>query len=394
MKARVSPLVSLGSWALLSPWLVAVVAAFAVAMWIVHGVARVAQRSFEVSRRVEAAKAELLADSAVMAGIRDEEGAGRRDPMPGVQVQHEGSTVRVRVRLPGGGDYGFVGRLLPGRAPLAFGDAGSLGEGAAAFEGMRPLDPEAAPRLETEAVARAAATPAPATLHRDPGVALLHWRAGTDADDFVFVANRGVVDLSAVGELLVVPGHLWLEAGDAPLVFALAHDLVVVVQGNVYLRRSLEVRGPGRLVLVAARAAGAVSFADEDGNGRWSEPDRLLGVAAFVGPIEGAGSVYCGGPDCTSPIAIAASLVVAGQLHLDAGLRVAGPLVVEHGITRRGTNARLVAAGDWRFEPERERVPGFVTGGVPRPSFLRPGAGFEGLSTMRQQPLYLAAPAR
>ena len=393
MSIRVAPILWLSGRAVLSPWLFAVVAAFAVVTWILHDVARVARRSGEVSRRVEAAKAELLADSAVVAALGGGDLVEARELLSGVEVRHDDSQVQVRVRLPGG-NHAFAGMMLSGRAPAAFAEAGSIGEGAATLDGFQPLWPDAAPRLDPEALARAAAAPATSTLQRDAGIALLRWRAGTDSDDFVLSVSRGVADLTAAGELLVVPGHLWLVAGDAPLVVALAHDLVVVVQGNLYLHRSLEVRGPGRLVLVAACPAGAVRFADEDGNGRWSEADRLLGASVFTGPIEGAGSVYCGSVDGLASITMAASLVVSGQLHLSAGLRVDGPLIVEHGVTRLRATAQLVAAGEWRFEPERERVAGFVTSGLPRPSFLRPCAWSGRESTMMQQPLYVAAPAR
>jgi hypothetical protein len=67
--------------------------------------------------------------------------------------------------------------------------------------------------------------------------------------------------------------------------------------------------------------------------------------------------------------------------------------VLAHGVTELEPAARLVAAGEWRFVAERERVPGFATCGEPRPSLLRRREEARAREP-RDQTLYVAAPAR
>jgi len=171
----------------------------------------------------------------------------------------------------------------------------------------------------------------------------------------------------------------------------LRRDHVVVVRGNLYVGRSILVDGPGRLVLVTCAGAGERSFADVDGNGRWSQSDRLFGPGDFAGPAEGAGNVYLGLPGSPGRVVCDVSLVVAGELHLGATAQVAGPVVLGHGATATAVGARLEPTRRWVFRVDRESVPGFVTDGAPRPGVLV-RADAEG--RVAQQGLYLSAPAR
>jgi hypothetical protein len=114
--------------------------------------------------------------------------------------------------------------------------------------------------------------------------------------------------------------------------------------------------------------------------------------AEFTGPIEGGGSVYLGLTGSRATVALGAGLVVGGELHLMTDARVAGPLIVPHGITATTPGARVVAAGDWVFDPDRERVPGFLKRGGPRPGRLREVASIP--AQRPEQPLYLPQPAR
>jgi hypothetical protein len=257
--------------------------------------------------------------------------------------------------------------------------------------GARQVHSSELPQLDQQALAAAVHADVTPTLRRDCGIALLQWAAGTDGDDYVF-DRRHTCGHEVPGDLLVVPGHLWIEPGERPLEFELARDLVVVVRGNLYVGRSVAVAGGGRLLFAVARDPRACSFADRDGNGRWSSRDVLREDAEFTGPIEGGGSVYLGLTGSRATVALGAGLVVGGELHLMTDARVAGPLIVPHGITATTPGARVVAAGDWVFDPDRERVPGFLKRGGPRPGRLREVASIP--AQRPEQPLYLPQPAR
>jgi hypothetical protein len=256
------------------------------------------------------------------------------------------------------------------------------------------LEPGAEPQLDVAALAGAARPELCEALQRDSGVALLHRAVGTDRDDFVLAAGRATATLDMVDQVLVVPGHLWIPAGAAPLVLELPRHLTVVVYGNLYLGRSVRLAGAGRLTLVTVVSEDAVAFVDRDGDGQLGAAERVLGADSFRGPVEGAGGVYLGLQPGGPSIDFAGALVVSGQLHLAVDARVAGPLVLQHGVTTVGDRSpRLHAAGDWCFLPERERIPGFMTTGGPRAGRLLL-APAQNRALMDQQTLYLPPPAR
>jgi hypothetical protein len=381
----------LGCRLLASPWLVGLASAFFVAMHVLHDVARVLSRSADVARRLEAVRAEHIADAAALAAFQPDSPA----PPAGVAVRRDAGEVEVRVQLANGTPHVFDACELPGAAPRVFAHALAAVEPGANCGDAECIAPADLPEFDCAALAAATRGETTSVLRADPGLALLRWQAGTDADDFVFVDTGRGVDLDGVAPVLIVPGNLWIEAGARPLAVQLHRDLAIVVRGNLYLERSLRVLGPGRLVLVTAPGDRGVPFVDADGNGRWSEGERVLACGPFHGPIEGVGNVYVGQPGSRQDVECGAGLVVGGQLHLRGGTRCSGPVVLAHGLTALDPAARFVAAGEWRFTVERERVPGFATTGEPRPSLLRQrDAATQGARVPRDQTLYVAAPAR
>ncbi len=248
------------------------------------------------------------------------------------------------------------------------------------------------PRLDERVLSEAERADQCAMLRRDGGVALLTFETGTERDDFVFDAARTSSEVSVTRDLVVVPGHLWIQPCDRPLHFVLQKDLVVVVRGNLYVGRSIEVTGRGRLVFATCVDPDAAVFADIDGNGRWSPGDRLRRSAEFRGPMEGTGNVYLGLRGEPSALRVDAGIVVAGEAHLAADAHVAGPVVLSFGVTEsRSRPCRLVPEGRWSFQVEREVVPGFVVHGGRRPGVLRDAAD---PGSSREQALYVATPAR
>lgn len=390
--------VVVASHAVLSPWLAGLIGAFVVAMTMVGDVARVLRRSVDVAERLDAARAHLVADAAVLAAFAHP-AAPATSMLGGTRatVCADGDVVAVECRLPDGDTHRFVGRVLPGAPPpaLSRGFTSSVTRPRVSSAPSAPL--EALPVLDPEALATATRGDATTLLRRDPGVALHCWKAGTDAEDFVLADGGNGVDLMTAGELLLVPGHLWIEASREPLVLRADRDVVIVVQGNLYLGRSVRVVGSGRVVFATQIPNGTRAFVDCDANGRWSDRDLLLAGAPDAGPIEGAGSVFFGRAGATQPIECAPAIVVAGAAHVFVTTTVAGPLVLGHGATALRAGAELVPAGEWHFHPERDGVPGFVTAGSPRPSLLQRDAAPRGntkSATMREQPLYLSAPPR
>lgn len=295
----------------------------------------------------------------------------------------------------GGRRFDFRATELTGAAPLAFAHPCSVVDTGIVprFDTVHRLALGDQPRLDEVALEGAVRADHLMVLRRDRGVALLTWETGTERDDFVFDTQRPAAELGKSGDLVVVPGHLWIEVADGPLRLNLQKDLVLVVRGNLYVGRSIHVDGPGRLVLVAGNEPDSAVFADADGNGRWSVGDALRRGTVVTGPVEGTGNAYFGLPGAASTIVIDASVVVGGEVHLHATTHVAGPLVLAYGVTlsRRGT-FRLVPEGRWGFQVERERVPGFVTRGGRRPGLLHSCAPDPAHSA--EQGLYLASPAR
>lgn len=310
-----------------------------------------------------------------------------------VSIERSGGQFSLTSELQHVGCFRFRAEDVPGAAPSVFAYACSAVDPdcARVVAGSRLIDAAQLPRLDPLQMATAARGDRLPAFRLDQGIALLSFESGTEKPDYVLDPTRAD-DLDAAGGLVVVPGHLWVETGEKPARFPLQRDLVVVVDGNVYVGRPIVVDGPGRLLLVARRAAGEASFADLDGNGRWSRGDLLRGAAEFTGPFEGGGSVYLGLPGAVRPLACEVGLVVAGELHVAAAAQVSGPLVLANGVTTaKAAGVSLAASRDWVFAVDRERVPGFVTSGGARPGALVSagvGRGEEQLG------LYLPAPAR
>ena len=122
------------------------------------------------------------------------------------------------------------------------------------------------PNVRLEEATKVAETNLGLGLRRDRGIGLLRLQFGTELEDFLLGAGQGAVRIDVLEARFVhVHGHLWVDCGSAPLVIELDHSLTLVVEGNVYLGRSVEVVGEGQLTIVTRQGAGA-AFVDADGN--------------------------------------------------------------------------------------------------------------------------------
>jgi hypothetical protein len=236
--------------------------------------------------------------------------------------------------------------------------------------------PALVPDLTKVAASPAALGP---DVAEDPSIGVLRLRAGTERKDWTLRAGQdGIVRLGVPPNgIVLVPGHLWLDRGSGPLVIELARSLTIVVDGNLYLGRSLEVRGPGRLALVARRGE-ADGFADRDLDGCWSPTDGRLrgeGSSRPNGPLEGSGSIYLGLPGDAAPepeLVAGATLVAEAELHAIARrVLVRGAVVGAHGLTLGPDCDSCTVDGEAVPVISRERIPGFVTTGRPRPGWLQ-----------------------
>lgn len=216
-------------------------------------------------------------------------------------------------------------------------------------------------------------------LKKNASIALLRLPGGTDRPDFV-LGSRGETLLSATipsSGVVRLDGHLWVEPDDKPLVLELSADLTIAVRGNLYLGRSIHVRGPGRLVLIVVRRRGDM-FRDLDLDGRWSEGDELLTAhdRPFQGSTDGSGTVYIGLPAnnrVPDRIRLDAALIADGEVHIQTSVaEVWGALAVGYGVTGAAEGCRLLTPGLLLPDTHRERVPGLQPRGRPRPGILRP----------------------
>ena len=209
-------------------------------------------------------------------------------------------------------------------------------------------------------LASVASGPLPPEVNPDADLALLHLPTGTDLPDFVW--RRSVTRIRVVsgrGGVKVVPGDLWVPAGEEPLVFVLDVPMTVHVAGNLYLGRSILVEGPGTLTLTAGLLPRAVNA---------------------VAPIEGEGHLHLGLPVRTPsaihpavPLEIGAHLVLAGDCVVRVPTaRLHGALALGGAFQRPLASAALELTGLRLANVDRTRIPGFATEGPPRPGHLRP----------------------
>ncbi len=298
---------------------------------------------------------------------------------------------RVTAAVPSGLPEEFECQILPGASPAALGmpltvaTAGVAADLPGAVVGPFPV-------LENQLGESARRAETLAAFRRDVGMALMHFSAGTELDDFVVDTNVKRLGLPPRAACVLVSGHLWIEPGSTPWRVFLEHDLTLVVSGNLYVGRSVVVDGPGRLVFVVQGTKAARGFADLDGNGRWSPGDRSCEPGEFVGVAEGGGNVHLGLATAAPVGEVQAGLVVAGELHLRSSIRVDGPVVLQHGVVGLGqARPRLLPTGERLFAPEREVVPGFALSGGARPGLLRSRSANR---RPDEVPLYAAAPGR
>lgn len=381
-------------WLADSPLVVATWAAVAMGLVAIVQVAHALRDADRVRARSTVVLAELAAEAAVvrLAGQMPVDlpvtmHVGR---VP-VTIANASDGWRVTAAVPSGLPLEFGCQMLPGASPAALGMPLTVvaAEVAAELPGavvglFPPLEDqlcESARRAETLAAFR-----------RDVGMALMHFSAGTELDDFVVDTSVKRLGLPPRAACVLVSGHLWIEPGSTPWRLVLEHDLTLVVSGNLYVGRSVVVDGPGRLVFVVRGTELARGFADLDGNGRWSSGDRSCEGGEFAGVAEGGGNVHLGLATSGPVGEVQAGLVVAGELHLRSSVRVDGPVVLQHGVVGLGRERpRLLPTGERLFAPEREVVPGFAVSGGERPGLLRARRANR---LALEVPLYAAAPGR
>lgn len=355
------------TWLLDSPLCIATWVTITLGAWSLQRVGESLGRAAALQREVDAELARLAADTVLMTHSEAvcARGGGVVNASVGeiaVEARRVGDEFVVACTLPDGRVHEFVADLLPGAGPVELGEPRS----------------DVVPELDPNEMLRAARADELRAFRRDGAIALMHLESGTGLGDFVL--ESGCISRFKT-ELVEVSGHLWVEPDPEPLVVSLARDTTVVVRGNLYLGRTLRVRGPGRLVFVVTGSDTATPFADRDGNGRRSAGERGPGgevasaPAAPPGPIEGGGNVYFGVTATDEPLECDASVLAVGYAHCRSPeITIAGGLATAAAADPVWLRppGRLATTGARRFRPTRERVPGFGPIGAPRPGVLRP----------------------
>jgi len=362
--------------------LIGLVAATCLVLGVVEQ-AQVLHRAHAINQQRNDVRALLAAETAVLSGRGMVAPSSHSDVTTVVEWQDE--LVRVDVRAPNGTST-LVSQRLAGGASPAFThtrtatDKGVLQQ----IGGGVRQSSRAWPTLDRTALAKAEVASEAHGFRRDAEIALRHLPNGSDRPDFVWRANVLRRTRHPKGGLLIVQGNLWLD-GESTRVLDISQDLTVLVTGNIYVLRSLHVRGHGRLLLATDTSEQKVVFADVDGSGGWSRGDSLHHGTAFGGPIEGAGNVYLGLPGGTPALECDAGILAGGELHIATRAEVRGPLLLRFGCTMLGDNAHLGAPlaqsasspqtpgrrrGQWVFAAGRDAVPGFEVSGPPRPGRL------------------------
>lgn len=386
-------------WLLDSPLLLASWVTFAIGIVAILDVAAALHRAEAVRGEVASELARLAVEAAAIEVCANEAEQGQC-AVGGFDIRYErrGPQLLLTARTSDNEVWHFACLSLSGAAPSCFSQRLvavdpdvplRVGEGSVLGNGTWP-------RLDPSIVAGAPRADGTTGFAADPALGLLHWDGGTEGPDFVFAGFGTSRCRAPAGGVIVVPGHLWVPPSSREYRCRLDRDVTVIVQGNLYLGASIGVEGPGRLVLVASSGPTSMAFADRDGNGRWSAGDLARG-APFQGRLEGGGNVYFGLPRAPRSVVIQASVIADGEVHLASETTLAGCLAVPHGLTELGP-AALRLSGEALFNVQRERVPGFVTDGAPRPGLLQllVGTSGDGLPVPGegQQPLYLAASPR
>lgn len=370
-------------------------------------------QSRRVHRRQESVVAALVAEGTAMLAVQ-QSGVGRDSaveldlpPVAGLQSRVERypgqPNDRLRIEVEGGHGrrYYYTCELLTGAAPVVLGMPLALRRAPepSCFDwsdddsGTRPvaraLSVVPSSLLDQDTTGTGSDLPTRSGLvNRNRSIAVLRLSAGTDRLDFVLGDSdqnhlRPAIPASGVQ---VIPGNLWIDHGDQALLLELPRSLTLVVDGNIYLGRSLVVRGPGRLFLVARHAAGIVadsqaahSFVDRNGDGAWGEGEPLVGspgATDFRGPIEGSGMIYLGLPGqrqaALARLDCHASLVADGEIYLRAARSAVHGAVIGGGGITNFDGSRLHLGRDRLPNIDRGDVPGFRRAGPTRPGLLHP----------------------
>lgn len=316
-------------------------------------------RSNRSWRETERELAQLVAEEAAFRACEDAGAATvARNGMTATAAL-QGNEITIGVACGKERTYEYVARVVPGTAPALLAVEQGVG----------------IPPLSDEALAAPALASGCSYVVRDDSIGLLRSTTGTDLVDWSLRPEQdGVVrPHNAEPTVARIDGHLWIDRDARPLVVELTHALTLVVEGNLYLGRSLLVHGPGRLTLVTHSRPG-LRFHDLDGNGRHSDPDEVLAGLAEATPIEGSGTIYLGLPDhgdANARIACEATLwahfdAIAVESHFVARAPVLAGL--RHLLC--GDRASLQTEPARPVATEREWIPGFRTTGGPRPGQL------------------------
>ncbi len=302
-----------------------------------------------------------------------------------LSTQEQGGVIDLTVKREGGRTHYYTSSVLLGAAPRALGVRLSLCESArdrVMDIGSRSLEGGAEPTwLSAECFPKIEIGEAPDVDHgaygisQSDSVALLRLPSGTDARDYTFATDLACkvrLHVPARG-VLRIKGNLWVDESGPDIQIELHRSLTIVVQGNIYLGRSLRVRGGGRLILVAQQTG--ANFIDHNLDGRWAAGEGIGFAARGDGRIEGSGALYVGLPSrpaLTSRLHCDASIVCQGEAYfLAEAARFCGSLALAGGWLQYRHLADLSFSGEQVGMVQRVLIPGFAVNGAARPALLR-----------------------
>jgi len=188
----------------------------------------------------------------------------------------------------------------------------------------------------------------------------------TDLDDFELGRThdgRFLAAFRSPHDMVVrIHGHLWLGRPDLELLVGTGgRDLVLLVDGNVYVRGSVRVLGPRDRITVVCGRPGFASFRDRNGDGRRDLHEPIVGAPPdgdIESPREGGGALYLGlrGPTPTiQAILISSHDAIVGP----AGATIEGALLAGGRLIRRGAPpGALAVSTDVRFPAKLLPRPG------------------------------------
>jgi hypothetical protein len=315
-----------------------------------------------------------VADSALAAALADEQAFRAMSASSGraSEARNEAGFVRewrgrtrggrqmleIEIATPRNARHAFTCEIMPGslprslRTPLAVvGGRAALGPHlrSAPGVGVLELDEVDFPVVEPAAW-RSPDAASCGGFVRDDAIALLRLPGGTDRLDYRVVAGDDGTVRPRFGDggVLRIEGNLWIEPGPSAVVLEVHGPATLLIDGNLYLERSVRVRGDGSLTLVV-----------HGRDGDWAE---------------GGGRVYLGTAATRRPgparLVIEATVVArSGGTQFARECEFHGGLVLGGGLAAGHPGVVMHAAADKLPDPRR-RVPGIECTGAPRPGRL------------------------